>query len=246
MLVPIPWQPSLYVHADLLVKLEAIRARMGRPPMLYGDSSGWRSREMQLEKWRKFLAGGNPASNPDSLSSPNTHMRGVAADLADTSAAMQRACIAVGLQRDPAENWHWQLPNWRSYPIIPSRTPSTPPPPFEENIMYQYIQRAGRSEWALTHPYLLPGGILTTTDINVANGWAPYTGDAGALIPEDRWHSTLNAAKQLHELAMAQMRAIHGGGSSTPADLAPVLNAIAEVPTAEENAQAARKAIVAP
>lgn len=117
MLVAIPWQSNLLVHADLLVKLEAIRASLGRPPMLYGPNSGWRSHAQQKALYDAYKAGtGNPASNPDTGN--RTHMRGVAADLRDTSRQMQEACVAVGLERDPAEAWHWQLPNWRNYPII--------------------------------------------------------------------------------------------------------------------------------
>lgn len=117
MLVEVPWQRGLYVHPDLLRKLQQVGRLMGRPPMLYGRRSGWRSYAVQKALWQAYQNGtGNIASNPDTGN--RTHMRGVAADLADTSWRMQTACRTVGLQRDPAENWHWQLPKWASYPII--------------------------------------------------------------------------------------------------------------------------------
>lgn len=132
MLVPVPWQQHLRVHRDLLTKLEQIQARLGRAPLLYGPNSGWRSHTQQKALWDAYQAGKGPvASNPDTGN--RTHMRGVAADLRDTSQAMQRACVAVGLQRDPAEAWHWQLPDWRGYPII--RDLPTPEP--EEDDMAQ-------------------------------------------------------------------------------------------------------------
>lgn len=172
MLVPIPWQPALLVHRDLLAKLEAIRARVGRPPMLYGPNSAWRSHAQQKALYDAYLAGtGNPASNPDTGN--RTHMRGVAADLQDTSRQMQAACVAVGLQRDPAEAWHWQLPNWANYPII-----STLPDPDTLELDVRLIRREGNTpEWSLFHPTLkgpsdLERGYIVTTDPTVARGWA--------------------------------------------------------------------------
>ena len=177
-LVRVPWQPDLYVHADLLAKLQEVRQRIGRPPMLYGKQSGWRSYATQKALWEAYQQGGNIASNPDTGN--RTHMRGVAADLQDYSAAMQRALVAVGLERDPAEAWHWQLPTWRSYPIIP--TMPTPPQTGADDM--RLIRRTGlaTTEWSLFHPTLsgpgeLQRGYITTTDPAVARGWARTWGD---------------------------------------------------------------------
>lgn len=132
MLTPIPWQPNLWVHVDLLAKLEEIRARLGRDPMLYGSRSAWRSHAQQAALYDDYKTGRGPiASNPNTGN--RTHMRGVAADFRDTSTAMARACGAVGLQRDPAERWHWQLTNWRAYPIITE----LPDPTEDEDNMAQ-------------------------------------------------------------------------------------------------------------
>lgn len=115
-LVSIPWQPHLKLRPETLRLLEAASARVGRKLLLYGPNSAWRSYAQQEAMWEKYQAGGNVASRPDS--GPRQHMRGAAFDLADTSAAVQRACRAVGLIRDPAEAWHWNHPNWQNMPVI--------------------------------------------------------------------------------------------------------------------------------
>jgi hypothetical protein len=250
MLVPVPWQPALYVHEDLLKKLVQVQARMGRPPMLYGDASGWRSYEMQLEKWRKFLAGGNPASNPDS--GPRTHMRGVAADLADYSPAMQRALVAVGLERDPAEAWHWQLKTWRSYPIIP-----TMPKPDLKDDDVKLIRRTGSAtdEWSLFHPTLkgvteLERGYITTRDEATARGWARTWADGfGNEKSEARdVYVELQAAARVTFAAYERSLPVAGGVD--PQEIAEAVSEeladdFSKIPTAAENGAAARKAIVA-
>lgn len=193
-LVRIPWQPDLYVHEHMLAKLEQIRERRGAPPYLYGSRSGWRSYADQKALWDAYRKGGNIASNPDSGN--RTHMRGVAADLRDTSAAMQRACIAVGLQRDPAEAWHWQLPNWRDYPVIPSRASLSETPNYvpEEDDEMKLIKRSeGATEASLFHPSFhgdsdKERGYYVITDLNEIVDWERilYPGGAGSAKEEPR------------------------------------------------------------
>lgn len=238
MLVPVPWQPDLLVHRDLLVKLEQIRTRLGRPPMLFGANSGWRSYEQQKALYERYLAGGNPASNPDTGN--RTHMRGVAADLADTSTRMQAACVAVGLLRDRAEAWHWQLSAWRDYPII-ATLPTT-----EQEIDVKLVKRSeGTPEWSLFHPSLRgpsegERGYLVTTDENVARGlartWAPDGFGTEKAEPRDAYVSLQQSARWAYDRNVQ---------ASSGVDLSPVLSAIDAVPTAAENGAAARKAIVA-
>jgi len=238
MLVPVPWQPALYVHADLLVKLQAVQARMGRPPLLFGPNSGWRSYDAQKALYDAWLAGkGNPASNPDTGN--RTHMRGVAADLADYSPAKQRALRAVALERDPAEAWHWQLTDWRTYPIIP-----TMPKPDQE-IDVKLIRREGTTpEWSLFHPSLRgpsqgERGYLVITDAAIARDlartWAEGFGTEKSE-PRDVYVGLQNAAKWAWDRNVQPVGGV---------DLTPVLTAIDGVPTAAENGAAARKAIVA-
>jgi hypothetical protein len=207
MLVRVPWQPHLYVHADLLVKLEAVKARMGRPPMLYGDASGWRSREVQLEKWLKFLAGGNPASDPDTGN--RTHMRGVAADLADYSPAMQRACIAVGLERDPAEAWHWQLKTWRNYPIIP--TMPEPDTKQRRDKMDAYVigrvDKGEITEVSLCHETLVGPTPIERGYIVVRAG-TTVTGEKVSL------QDAMTAAARAHGLGL-RVTGVNGGDRAT-------------------------------
>ncbi|UXO93842.1 D-alanyl-D-alanine carboxypeptidase [Pseudanabaena phage Pan2] len=169
-LVPIPWEPGLYIHPDMLKRLRAIEASLGRVPYLFGENSAWRSYAQQKAMWDAYQNGtGNVASNPDTGN--RTHMRGVAVDLQDTSLAMQRACVRAGLQRDPNENWHWQLPNWADYPIILEL-------PEEQDIDVKLIRRdGGTPEWSLFHPTLrgpseLERGYIVVTDPEIAKGLA--------------------------------------------------------------------------
>lgn len=257
-LVPVPWQPHLYVHSDLLVKLQQIQQRLGRNPNLYPVLSGWRSYEQQKELWQRYLAGtGNPASNPDTGN--RTHMRGVASDLADTSAEMQRACIAVGLQRDFAEAWHWQLPTWRDYPIIPTM-PTPPPKPRNEKLMTAAYLHApagnGKSDRYALVGLEVPGGSFVTTSVPEAEaigfvyGNRPETDSIGTKNggPIKRISQTqLDAAIVLYaKLRAEKVAEERSSGGSATVDLRPVLAAIAEVPTAVENGQAARAEIVKP
>lgn len=232
MLVPVPWQSGLLVHQDLLVKLQQVEARLGRPPMLYGSASAWRSYAQQKALYDAYLAGdGNVASNPESGN--RTHMRGVAADLQDTSQAMQRACVAVGLQRDPAEAWHWQLSTWRNYPIIPTYTPPT----------------SGDQQMRII--YNLDGTDDTTKRAIVGELSFQIITGPQSIREEKLWGKPVNftlgewkAARDLVELRRAAVGLPPQSSGST--DLGPVLAKLDEVPTAEENAQAARRAIVAP
>lgn len=227
-LVPIPWQPDLYVHKDLLAKLEQIRERRGTPPYLYGSRSGWRSYADQKALWNAYQNGGNIASNPDSGN--RTHMRGVAADLRDTSAAMQRACIAVGLQRDPAEAWHWQLSNWSSYPIIPTRlelaeVPAPNPTlPEEDDMTVRTIRYTGRTRtWAICDPRR-KDGYVRTSDGDRAKALAALYVPNWGTGERDGWdyetdsitefNNILTEAKIAHEEYVATLRAGIGGGTA--------------------------------
>jgi hypothetical protein len=232
-LVPIPWQPDLYVHKDMLVKLEQLRARMGRPPMLYGSKSGWRSYAMQKEMWLRYLNGGNPASNPDSPTSPNTHMRGVATDLDDTSAAMQRACIAVGLQRDYAEAWHWQLPNWRDYPFIKELQDNDSDDTEDEDMRPMAFQRTTNGdEWLLAAPWLVGAddkqrGYVVTTNPDIGVAWLRmYAKGAGSNgVNRDGYIAIQDQARVLRAQWLANGNP-WGGGSSPSVDPAVIAAAV--------------------
>lgn len=240
-LVPVPWQPHLHVHPDLLVKLQQIQQRLGRNPNLYPELSAWRSYEQQKELWNRYLAGkGNPASNPDSSSSPNTHMRGVAADLADTSQTMQAACIAVGLQRDPGEAWHWQLPTWRDYPIIPTM-PAPPVVLRNEDLMtaaYLFAPAASGkpARYALVGLDVAGGSFVTTVPAEAqaigfvygnraeADGVGAKNGSPVKQVTQAQLDATVTfyAARRAEKVSEERS----SGGS---ADLTPVLAAVADV-----------------
>jgi len=260
-LTPVPWQPSLYVHKDLLNKLQAIRVRMSRPPLLYGPNSGWRSYAQQKAMYDAYLNGtGNVASNPDTGN--RTHMRGVAADLADYSPAMQQACIAVGLQRDPAEAWHWQLPNWRDYPIIKELQDNDSDDIEDDDMRPVAFQRnTNGDEWLLAAPWLVGGdskqqGYIVTTDRETGNAWLRmYAKGAGSNGVNREGYI---AIQEQARILRTQWLANGNPWASTPTPMPPVdvsaiataVNAaladdFAAIPTAEENGQAARNKIVA-
>lgn len=247
-LVPVPWQPHLMVHKDLLVKLEAVRSIMGRPPMLYGKNSSWRSYAQQKALWDAYQNGtGNVASNPDTGN--RTHMRGVASDLLDYSAAMQRACVRVGLQRDYAEVWHWQLRNWRDYPII-EELPEPEDDEQEDDMRPVAFQRTTNGdEWLLGAPWLVGAdskqqGYIVTTSADTGNAWlrmyAKGVGSNG--VNRAGYIAIQEACRVLRAQWLKNGNPWGSAGGST--DLTPVLQALADVPTAQENGAAARAAIV--
>lgn len=123
MLVPIPWQPNLFLHPQTLALLQAVAARLGYNPHLVNGAGAWRPYAEQkrlYDGWVKRLPGFNLASNPDT--GQRSHMRGAAFDLQSTHPNVQAACRAVGLVRDPVEPWHWNDPRWASMPIIKTNT----------------------------------------------------------------------------------------------------------------------------
>ena len=258
-LTVVPWQPGLHVHVDLLVKLEQVKAATGRTPLLYSPLSGWRSRAEQEALWLAYLTGrGNVASNPNTGN--RTHMRGVAADLQDYSPAMQRALVAAGLQRDPAEAWHWQLPNWRNYPIIPTLPAPIPKrKPLEDPVSAAYIfapaEPGKPARYALVGLDVPGGSEVTTKDpeaeaLGFVYGNRPETDGVGAKNggPVKRvTQAQMDAAVTLYARLRARLVAELSGRVSTggSVNLQPVLDALSAVPTAAQNGAAARAAIVA-
>lgn len=120
-LVPVPWQPGYKLTPDTLALLLAASARLGSNIYLV---DAWRSYEYQKRLRVGYETVGPPqynyASDPDDPNAQNNHMRGAAFDTFKTDAATQAACRAVGLVRDASESWHWNNPNWRNMPIIPT------------------------------------------------------------------------------------------------------------------------------
>jgi hypothetical protein len=199
MLVPVPWQPGLYVHRDLLVKMEGVRRRVGYPPMLHGPLSGWRSYATQKALWDAYQAGtGNVASNPDTGN--RTHMRGVAGDWADTSARMQAACRAVGLVRDPLEDWHWQLANWRDYPIIPEM-PGDSEEGRRRRTAVQWINRGDNGPWAL----IQGSDVAVITDKGAAERQSKRLGFQSTRVDEASWDEAMRQADALAAKADARL-----------------------------------------
>ncbi len=222
-LVPIPWQPELFIHSDMLARLQAVRADMGRDPLLYGENSAWRSYAQQKALWDAYQNGtGNPASNPDTGN--RTHMRGVAADLRDTSLAMQRALQRAGLQRDPVEAWHWQLPDWSEYPIIPE----LPEPEDEDDDMKPIVfKRTERGEeWSLIAPWFKPNGRVVTTDPVRGLAWERmYAKGSGTAnnVDRDGYIAAQREGEMLHEKWLESQ--VGSGSSATPQQIAVAVEA---------------------
>ena len=117
MLVPIPWQPDLYLTPSTLAYLQRASDLYGARLRVVSPDGAWRSYERQKYLYDLWLKGlGNTASDPDT--GQRNHMRGAAFDLVLTNSVAQNACRAAGLIRDAAEPWHWNDPNWRNMPII--------------------------------------------------------------------------------------------------------------------------------
>lgn len=158
-LVPIPWQPHLFLTPSTLALLQAASARRGRNLHVFGADGAWRPYAVQKRLYDLYKAGkGNIASNPDT--GQRSHLRGAAFDLILTDAATQAACRAVGLVRDPAESWHWNNPAWASMPIIKTNTttagsgavPIVPVPEEEDEDMPRIIYHVQRG-YAQILPY---------------------------------------------------------------------------------------------
>lgn len=118
-LVPVPWQPSLYLTPHTLAYFERANAALGETLFFNGSDSCFRLYSTQKYLYDGYvnrLPGFNTASNPDT--GQRSHMRGAAGDLIRTDQAAQNACRSVGLIRDAYESWHWNDPNWSNMPII--------------------------------------------------------------------------------------------------------------------------------
>lgn len=144
--------------------------------------------------------------------------------------------------------------------ITSSSGGGTRPIPRKEIDMsdYGYYTRknptTGRDEWMLSHPTDFPDGVFITSDFNIAQGMAPFTGNSYSATEPGRWEGILKVAKIAYDAAWAaeeRRAALYSGGSG--GDSASVIaHAVDEtlrprfenIPSAEENGQAARSAIV--
>lgn len=124
---------------------------------------------------------------------------------------------------------------------------SEPQPLNETEDDMKLIRRTGSNtlEWSLFHPSLrgatdLERGYITTTDRDIAAGWARTWAPSGLgsekSEPRDVYIGMQAAARITHD---AYQRGLPASSSN-----AEVLAAIAKVPTAQQNGQAARAAIV--
>jgi hypothetical protein len=117
-----------------------------------------------------------------------------------------------------------------------------PKPEEEEMSGYQYVSGIDpvtkKSRWALSHPLDFPDGVLITSDIKVASGFAPLSGnsfDAGTDVA--RWDAFIKVAKIASDAAWARetrIAALSGVDTKvySGVDMKPVLDAINAIPAA--------------
>ena len=118
-LVPIPWQPTLFLAPSTLARLTDGSRRLGRNIYLNGPDAAWRSEARQEYLWD--LNGHDPSKANDPTRGPRVHMRGAGLD-GPTDKATRGALIAAGLLPDANELWHFSDPNWPLMPIIKTNT----------------------------------------------------------------------------------------------------------------------------
>ena len=112
------------------------------------------------------------------------------------------------------------------------------------------IRYTGKTkQWAIIAPWLTNGAIVTKDEKQAATLAALHVRNWGTG-PRDGWdydtgsQTEFNALIAQAKVEHEQYKATVGGGAGGQVDLSPVLTAIAQVPTAQQNGQAARAAIV--
>lgn len=229
-----PGKAQVYLRPEANRLLEAAIRLYGQPIYPTGSGSAGRTYEQQLHYWNVYQAGGPVASHPDR--GPNPHRRYGALDIDDPNA--RQAMLRAGwVATTPSEWWHFEHPDCRSWPIV------TDPYTTERDDDMRLIRREGTTaEWSLFHPTLrgpsdLERGYIVVTDPEIAKGlartWADGFGSE-KVEPRDVYIGLQAAARWAWE------RNVQTGG----VNLGPVLDAIAKVPTAKQNGQAARAEIV--
>jgi len=234
---------QVYLRPGPNRRLERAIALYGRPIYPTGSGSAGRTYEQQAYYYDQFKNHGGPvAANPKFGRRP--HMRFGAIDIDDPGAT--GAMLAAGwVATTPSEWWHFEDPDmvraapfFRGWPIVTSFYTAQ-----KEDDDMRLIRREGNTpEWSLFHPTLrgpseLERGYIVVADPEVAKGlartWADGFGTEKSE-PRDVYVGLQAAARWAYD------RNVQPGATN----LKPVLDAIAQVPTAQENGQAARAAIV--
>lgn len=242
----LPGKKPVYVRPEVAARLRRAEARLGRPIYPTGSMSGGRTRAQQQALYDAYMAGKGPvASHPDT--GPRPHMKFGAFDVSPESlaAGAREAMQAVGFEfTESSELWHSEEPGCRAWPVVTDPYTLTA----KENPVSMIKKTERGVEWCLFAPLMsgpLGGtpdqlGYRVTGNESTARIWCDMYGIAFDAVPEYKLEP--------YRRAQAEARAITGDIlariPASSANFKPVLDAIAQVPTAEENGRAARAAIV--
>jgi hypothetical protein len=155
-LVPVPWQPHLFVAPSYLARLQRASDLAGHKIALNSIKSptgrylaAWRALEEAIYLYDLYKHhGGAVASNP--YTGKRYHLRGAGGDIRDR--ADRKAMLDAGFLPDPDEWWHFSDPNWAVMPIIAINTTTaghgtTTISPKEEEDDDMYIISDGQAKY---------------------------------------------------------------------------------------------------
>lgn len=253
-IVRLPGYASMWARRIVVEKWQAA----GSPPV---NSAGrlYAAQKYLYDGWRAGRPGFNPADNPDDESQRLAHVRFVALDITPTNERIRRLTNAGFIRPYSREPWHFELPNVYSYPIVRTLPAGGGLTPIyeeeEEDPMEPKIVGHKGVEISVLAPWL-PNGFLTAKlGTQIALGWSRlYSPTKDGLVPMYERDVYLGMIASATALAAGYQAALPKPGSGGPSDNGPVLAAISGVseqisnfpapPTALENGQAARNAIV--
>jgi hypothetical protein len=256
-----PGKAQVFLRPEANRLLEAAIKLYGQPIYPTGAGSAGRTYEQQLHYWNIYQAGGPVASHPDY--GPNPHRRYGALDISDPEARW--AMLRAGWKATtPSEWWHFEHPDCRTWPIVTSpyvaRTTTRRRSPVDAYCIAR-MDGAKVAEISLCHPSIIgptdlergyivirpsknPDGTpIPLEDAMVAAARAYGLGLSQAGVnggTRNEYMAGQQLARDLRTQYLRDRAEVSSGGGSSQA----VLEAIAALPTAAQNGQAAREAIV--
>lgn len=260
-------QPQ-YLHPAVAAAWRALQADFKRHKVNLLITEGYRTIELQQAYWDRYQAGGTPAARPGT----SNHGWGTAVDMANYFAlapSVRRPLIeARGFSLETGdrvrEPWHIEYVgslNWAG-------TPGTPINPGTEDDMFtdqdrallnssrpirELVRTPDGTVW-YCYERLIRYAIPAERNLNTYRAHLRALGYDDTVYPKSA--TDINAygapvyADQMNRIAGAVDTRLKPRFDAIPAgqagDMKPVLDAIGKLPTAEQNGQAARDAIVRP